>query len=66
VNVELDQRRIAERLEAVDLPRLDNKNIAGAAFEGVAVDRPYAAAFADELDFVVRMPVRPGPEPGLP
>jgi hypothetical protein len=37
VNIELYQRRITNRLEAVDLAGLDDKDIAGAALEGFAV-----------------------------
>ena len=40
VHVELHQRRITNRLEAVDLTGLDDKDISGAALEGLAVDGP--------------------------
>jgi hypothetical protein len=37
MNIVLYQRRITNRLEAVDLAGLDDKDIAGAALEGFAV-----------------------------
>ena len=42
----------------MDLACLDDEDISRAAFESLAVDRPYSSAFADELDFVLRMPMR--------
>ena len=60
VDVELYQRRIADRLETVDLAGLDHKDIAGAALEGLAVDSPHSPAFTNELDLVIRMAMRPG------
>jgi len=63
----LYERGIAEGFEAVNLAGLDDENVAGAAREGLAVDGPEAATFADELDLVVGVTIRgPGPEPGLP
>ena len=38
MNIELYQRRITNRLEAVDLAGLDDKDIAGAGLEGFARD----------------------------
>ena len=58
VNVDLYQRRVADYREAVDLTGLDNKDIPCTALEGRAVDRPHSAAFADELDLIIRVPVR--------
>jgi hypothetical protein len=54
----LYQRRIANSLEAVDLAGLDHKYISRAALERLAVNRPHSAALADELDLIIRMPVR--------
>ena len=65
VNVELYQRRITNGLEAVDLASLDNKDVSSATLESLAVDCPHTTAFTDELDFVVRMPVRTRPRTGL-
>ena len=59
VNVELNQWRIANCLEAVDLARLDHKDVSGTALEGVAAYCPHSSAFTDELDLVIWMPVRP-------
>jgi hypothetical protein len=66
VNVELYKWRIPNRLEAVDLASFDDKDVSSATLESVAVNRPHSPAFADELDLVIRTPVRPRPEPGLP
>ena len=40
VHVELDQWRIADRFEAVNLARLNDKDVASAALKGPAVYRP--------------------------
>jgi hypothetical protein len=66
MNVNLDQWRVTNTFEAVDLAGLNDKDIAGAAFEGLAVHRPYAAAFPHELDLVIRMPMRARPRTRLP
>jgi hypothetical protein len=58
VDVELYERRIADGLEAVDLTGLDDKNVSGAALECLAVNRPDSFAFADKLDFIVRVTMR--------
>jgi hypothetical protein len=61
MHVNLDERRIADTLEAVDLAGLDDQDIAGAGFEFVPVHGPQSTAFTHELNFVVRMTVRSGP-----
>src|SRR5215831_5635855 len=66
MHVQLYQRGIANRLEAVDLSCLDDKDVSGAAFEGLAVYRPHSATFADELDLVIRMPMRTWSRTGFP
>src|SRR5579864_6732826 len=58
VHVDLDQRRITYRLEAVNLARLDHKNISRSSLERLAIDRPHSLAFTNKLDFVVGMPMR--------
>jgi hypothetical protein len=58
VDIHLYQRRIADRLEAVNLTRLDYKNVSSAALEGFAVDRPHPTAFTNELDLIIRMTMR--------
>ena len=64
MHVNLDERRIADALEAVNLARLDNQDVAGAGFELVAVHVPQSPAFTYELNFVVRVTVRSGPATG--
>lgn len=58
VNVELYQRQITNRFEAVDLAGFYDKDVSSATLEGLVVYRPHSPAFTDELDFVIRMPVR--------
>jgi hypothetical protein len=65
VNVELDEGRVADDFKTVDLSGLDDKDVSGAPFEGLAVDGPETAAFADELNFVVRMAMRTRAGAGL-
>src|SRR4051794_6067369 len=60
VYVELHQRRIADGFEAVDLARLDHEDISRTALESLVADHPHAAAFADELNLVIRMTMRRG------
>ena len=55
VNVELYQWRITNRLKAVDLAGLDDKDVSSAALEGLAAHGPHPPAFTDELDLVIRM-----------
>jgi hypothetical protein len=57
--IELDERRLANAAEAMDLPGLDDENVTGARFEFLSVDGPEAPAFPDELDFIVRMTMGP-------
>jgi len=66
VNVDLYQRRVTNGLEAMDLTGLNDKDISRAALEGLAVDGPHSPAFTDELDLIIRMPVRPRSRTGLP
>ena len=58
MHIQLNERRIPDRIEAVDLASLDDEDVASPAFEGLAVDCPHTAPFADELDFVIWMTVR--------
>lgn len=64
MHVNLDERRIADAFEAVDLAGLDNQDVAGAGFELAAVHVPQSPAFRHELNFVVRVTVRSGPAAG--
>jgi hypothetical protein len=63
--VDLNEWRVADALEAVDLACLDDEAVSRAAFELHAVHVPEAASFPDELDFVVRMTMWPGTFAGL-
>src|SRR5690349_17494478 len=65
VDVDLYQWRLANSLEAVDLTGLDDKDVSSAALECLAIDRPHPAALPDELDFVIRMPMRARSRTGL-
>src|SRR5882762_561420 len=65
VDVELYQWRIANGLEAVDLAGLDDKDVSRAALERLAIDSPRSAALTDELDLVIRMPMRTWSRTGL-
>src|SRR4051812_31059471 len=58
VHVELYQRAIADVLEAVDLARLDDEDVARARLELVAVHDPASAPFLNELDLVIGMTMR--------
>src|SRR5215471_16982252 len=65
MDVELHQRFIADRGEAVHLAGFDHEHVSGTRLEGLALDRPTAAASLNELDLVVRMSVRPGAATGV-
>jgi hypothetical protein len=62
--IELDERRVTNAAEAVDLTGLDDKNVSRSGFEFLSVDGPETAAFPHELDFIVRMAMGPGTTPG--
>ena len=64
MDVELDERLVADALEAVHLAGLDDEDVAGAGLELLAVHRPASATRLDELDLVIRMAVRTGPLAG--
>jgi len=66
MDVKLQQRRIADCFETVNLSGLDDKDIATTTFESLAIDGSHSAAFTNELNFVIRMPMRTGPGTGLP
>jgi hypothetical protein len=51
-------------VKAVDLAGLDHENVAGAGFELLSIHGPEAATLGHELDFVVRMTMRPGTAAG--
>ena len=64
--VKLHQRRIADRFETVNLPGLNDKDVASTAFERLATDGPHSATFTNELNLVIRMPMRAWPGTRLP
>jgi hypothetical protein len=55
MDVNLNERRVADAVKAVDLSGLDDENVTRARFELLAVDGPETAALSHELDFVVGM-----------
>ena len=57
--VELDEGRVTDAAEAVDLPGLDDQNVTRAGFELLSVDGPEPAAFPHELYLIVRMAMGP-------
>src|SRR5690242_6444252 len=63
--VELDERLVTDHGESVDLARFDDENVAGAGLEFLAVHDVPSAPRLDELNLVVRMPVRTGTAAGL-
>jgi hypothetical protein len=64
VHVELDEGRVTNAVEAMDLPRLDDENVTCARFEFLPVDRPEAPSFSHELDFIVGMAMGTGTTSG--
>src|SRR5262249_49476974 len=65
VNIHLDERRITNAFEAMDLSGFDHKDIARASLKGLAVHPPKAATFPYKLDFVIRVPMWSGTSAGL-
>lgn len=65
MDIELHQRLITDRDEAMHLTCFDHEHVAGSCLERLTLDRPTAAAGLNELDFIVRMPMRSRPAPGL-
>jgi len=57
--VHLDERRFTNAAEPVDLPGFDDENVAGTGFEFLSVDGPETPSFSHELDFIIRMTMRP-------
>jgi len=63
MNINLDQRSVANAPEGMDLPRLDDKDVTGTGFEFFPIDRPETPTLSDELDLIVRMAMGPGAPP---
>ena len=59
MHIDLDEGCLPDAAEAVNLPGLDDENVACTRFEFLSVDGPETAAFPHELDFVVRMTMGP-------
>jgi len=53
--IQLDERRVTDAAEAMDLPGLHDKNVTGACLELLSVNGPETATVADKLDLIVRM-----------
>src|SRR4051812_40848643 len=64
MHIHLDERRVADAREAVNLSGLDDQDVAGTRLEFHAADVIASAALPHELDFVVRMTMRPWPFSG--
>src|SRR5437762_3525609 len=58
MHIHLHERHVSDARETVNLSGLDDEDVAGGGFEGLAVHRIESAAFPDELDFVVRVTMR--------
>jgi hypothetical protein len=63
MDIELDEGRVTNAAEAVDLPGLDDKNVTCTGFEFLSIDGPETATFPHELDFIIRMAMGPGTVP---
>jgi hypothetical protein len=57
MDVHLHERTIANALEAVDLARLDDQDVARPCLELLAVHYIQPTPFSDELNLVIRMAV---------
>ena len=64
--IHLDEGRVTDAAEAVDLPGLDDENVTGSGFELLPVHGPETATFPHELDLVVRMAMGSGTPPASP
>jgi hypothetical protein len=63
MDIDLDERRVTNAAEAMDLPGLDDENVPCAGFEFLTVDDPKTTTVLHELDFVVGMTMGPGTTP---
>jgi hypothetical protein len=64
VHVELNEGRVTNATEAMDLSCLDDEDVTRARFELFSIDVPETAAFPHELHFIVGMTMRSGTTPG--
>jgi len=58
MHVHLDERTVADTVEAVHFAGLDHENVAGASFELLPVDVPETPPFSHELHLIIGMSVR--------
>ena len=59
MNIHLNEGLVADAPEAMDLSRLDDEDVTRAGFEFLSIDSPETATFPHELDFIVRVSMRP-------
>jgi hypothetical protein len=64
VHVHLNQSRLTDALEGMDLAGLDDENVPRPRLEFLPVDSVQPAPLSDELNFVVRMAMRTRTLPG--
>jgi hypothetical protein len=64
MDIYLDQRLVTDTGEAVDLPGLDDQDVARAGLKLPAVDLVETPSISDELDFVIGMAMRARPAAG--
>ena len=55
MDIQLDERRVTDAAEAMNLPGLHDKYVTGTSFELLSVNDPETATFTDKLDLIVRM-----------
>lgn len=55
VDINLDQRRIADRLETVNLASFNDEDVSRAALKVSPVDCPDPSPFTDELNLIIWM-----------
>lgn len=61
MDVDLHERGVPDAAEAMDLTGLDHQNVTWTGLEFLPVHGVQPAALPDELNFVIRMAVRPRP-----
>src|SRR6476646_7444580 len=61
MDIQLNERLVADALEAVNLAGLDDEDVTRAGLELLAIHCVESATSLNELDLVVRMPMRAWP-----
>jgi hypothetical protein len=64
VHIDLHERLVADALELVNLACLDHEDVPRPSLELLTVHHIPSGSGSDELNFVIRMAVRPGPPTG--